>query len=168
MNGRKDKNMKYFTNCTTAEEVKKTFHKLAMKMHPDNGGNAQEFVEMKQEFEKAFESLKNTHKNAKGETYTKESTENAGEFAEMIEKLIHIVGIKVEICGSWLWVSGDTKSCKDLLKEMHFHWSKNKSSWYFHFEPYRKRNNNKYSLDDIRNMFGSQEFTTYGYVALEA
>lgn len=160
--------MKYFKDCKTAEDVKKTFHKLAMKLHPDNGGSAAEFVAMKAEFEKAFETLKNKHVNAEGKAYEKETTETAGEFADIIEKLIHVPGINIEICGSWLWVSGNTRDCKDLLKEMHFRWSKNKSSWYFHFEPYVKRNNKKYSLDDIRNMFGSESFATHPNLALEA
>lgn len=162
--------MNYFKDCETNEEVKKVFHKLAKEMHPDNGGDPEAFKEMKAQFEKAFEDLKTYHKNVKGEKYTKECTEDAGAFADIIEKLIHIQGIKVEICGSWLWVSGDTRPCKDQLKEMHFGWSKNKAAWYLHFEPFRKSTKKGYSLEQIRDMFGSQEFTTQGfrYKELEA
>ena len=49
--------MRYFTNCKTAEELRKEFHKLAKQLHPDNGGNAEDFKAMKAEFEKAWETV---------------------------------------------------------------------------------------------------------------
>ena len=75
--------MKYFKNCHTAEELKKEYRKLAMKLHPDIGGDGEEFKAMQAEFEKLWERLKNVHQNAKGETYTKTSdttTETPQEF----------------------------------------------------------------------------------------
>ena len=35
-----------------------------------------------------------------------------------------------EICGSWLWISGDTKPHKERLKELGCRWSKRKQKWY--------------------------------------
>ena len=49
--------MRYFTNCKTAEELRKEFHRLAKELHPDNGGNAEDFKAMKAEFEKALETV---------------------------------------------------------------------------------------------------------------
>ena len=66
-----DNKMRYFTNCKTAEELRKEFHRLAKELHPDNGGNAEDFKTMKAEFEKAWETIGNTYKNAEGETYQK-------------------------------------------------------------------------------------------------
>ena len=102
--------MKYFKNCKTAEELKKEYRKLAMKLHPDIvGGDGEEFKAMQAEFEKLWERLKNVHQNAKGETYTKTSettTETPQEFIHIINTLIRLNGLEVEICGSWIWVSG--------------------------------------------------------------
>ena len=64
----------------------------------------------------AFEKLKNVHVNKDGEEYEKETTETAGEFMELINKLLHFPDIEVELCGSWIWVSGETKAVKDDLK----------------------------------------------------
>ena len=153
---------KYFENCKTAEELKKEYKKVAKMLHPDmNPGKdtEEEFKAMQNEFEKAFELLKNVHINKDGEQYEKETTETANEFMDQINKLLHFPGVEVELCGSWLWVTGDTKAVKDELKAMGFKWSRNKVAWYFHREPYRKHSKRNISLDEIREMYGSKSFT---------
>lgn len=42
--------MKYFNNITTPEELKKQFRALSIKLHPDRGGNAEEFRNMMAEY----------------------------------------------------------------------------------------------------------------------
>lgn len=42
--------MKYFNNITTPEELKKQFRTLATKLHPDRGGNAEDFKKMMAEY----------------------------------------------------------------------------------------------------------------------
>ena len=97
--------MKYFKNCRTAEELKKEYRKLAMKLHPDIvGGDGEAFKEMQNEFEKLWEQLKNVHSNAQGETYTakQETAETPQEFIHIINVLISLQGVEVEICGKWI------------------------------------------------------------------
>lgn len=45
--------MKYFNNITTAEELKKQFHSYCLTMHPDKGGDPEEFKAMLAEYEEA-------------------------------------------------------------------------------------------------------------------
>lgn len=146
----------YFTECKTAEELKKIYRALAMKLHPDKGGNTTEFQAMRNEYEKAWERLKNIHVNRDGETYTKATDEPAGAFMEVIERLMKMDGVQVELCGSWLWVSGNTKPYKAELKALGGKWSHSKQCWYIHNEPYHRRHNREYSLEEIREMYGSQ------------
>ena len=150
--------MKYFTNCRTAEELKKEYRRLAKMLHPDLGGDTEEFKIMQNEFEKMWERLKNVHKNSEGETYTKENTETAEVFIHIIEVLTPLNNIVVEICGSWIWVTGNTKEHKNILKELKFRYAQRKQAWFFHTEPYKKKGKRELTLDEIRDMFGSQSY----------
>ena len=151
--------MKYFHNCKTAEELKKAYRTWAKKLHPDLGGNAEEFKVMQNEYEKLWERLKNIHTNSQGETYTKETTETPQEFINIINTLVKLNGVHVEICGNWIWCSGNTQPYKDTLKSLKFRWAHKKKAWYYHTEPYRKRSHRELTLDEIREMFGSQSYT---------
>ena len=133
----------YFVNCQTAEELKKEYHKLAMKMHPDNGGDENEFKQMQIEFSKLWNVLKNVHVTKDGKTYDttgtdRATTETAEEFMDIINRLMFVDALHVEMCGSWIWVSGDTKSYREFLKELGFQYSANKQMWYYHKDQKRK------------------------------
>lgn len=150
--------MKWFIPIPeTAEELKKAYRKLAMKYHPDMGGTDAEMQEINNEYEQLFARLKDVHKNVKGETYTaKEATaETPAEFIEIISKIINLQGVDIEICGSWIWLHGNTKEYKDIFKALKFRWSANKKSWYWHADGYKRRSRGKYTMDEIRDMWGS-------------
>lgn len=161
--------MKWFTNPQTIEQLKKEYKRLAMKHHPDMGGTDEAMKEINSEYDSLFEKLKNVHQNAEGKTYTttEENTETAAEFREIIEKLIHLDGISIEICGSWLWITGNTLSHKEKLKELRFRWSKSKKAWYFHSDGYRKNNSKSYSLEEIRDLYGSETVKTKPQLKLQ-
>ncbi len=155
--------IKYFFGIETAEELKKAFRKLAAKLHPDNGGNVEEFKAMKLEFEKLWDNLKNIHTNKKGEQYDttgtdRATTETAKEFMNIIEKLMFISDITVELCGSWIWVGGNTKEYKDLLKELGFKYSSNKQMWYYQRDGIRRYHKKAWSIDEIRSAYGSKTY----------
>lgn len=159
--------MKYFKNIETLEDLKKEYKKQALKLHPDlNMGEdtTKNFQEMQNEYEKVFNIVKNIRRNEKGEKYTTETTETMEEFKDVIDKIIHFKNVNIEIIGSWIWLTGDTKTYKETIKELGFRWSKNKIAWYYHKEKFRKRSNKLFTLDDIREKFGSEKVqNTYQY-----
>lgn len=112
--------MKYFKNLETMEEVKKQYRKLAMKFHPDRGGNEEIFKEINNEYEEAIEYAKqnelNKTKTKKEEDFIKNQYRNSSNFRSTINKLIQLVNINIEICGTWLYITGNTYPVKEYLK----------------------------------------------------
>lgn len=152
--------MKYFREIKTIEELKKEYKRLVMLLHPDLNkykDTTKEFQEMQNEYELKFEEVKNNFKNAEGEIYTKENNEDINEFKEIIEKIIHFELVEIEIIGNWLWLSGNTKKYKEEIKKLGFKWSNNKIAWYYHKEKYYKKSKVQYSLEELRERFGTNK-----------
>lgn len=148
--------MKWFVNIQTLEELKKEYRNLAFIHHPDRGGSEQNMKEINSEYDELFEKIKNVHQTFEGNIYNTETTETKEEFKDIINRIIILEGLVVEICGSWIWITGETLLHKEVLKELKFRWSKSKKAWYYHREGYRKFGNKNFSLDDIRSMYGSE------------
>lgn len=149
--------MKWFNPAPkTLEELKKQYKKLALEHHPDRGGNTADMQAINAEYDALFEQLKTIRCTVGGDTYTATTDEKAADFREIIDRLIVLEGIKIEICGSWLWISGDTFPHKATLKECGFRWAHSKKAWYFHSDPYRKRSKKTLTLDEIRTLYGSE------------
>jgi len=154
--------MKFFTNCHTLEDLKAEYKTLLFKYHPDlsEDPNATEICkDLNNEYKIMFEKLKNTHRNAQGEQYTtaEDNTETVEMYKDIINSIIHFEGIKIEIIGCFIWLSGDTKQYKDQLKALTFRWSSNKMMWYYSPPSYKKRSKKSYSIDDIKAMFDTSE-----------
>jgi hypothetical protein len=74
----------------------------------------------------------------------------------VIEKLVKMHGLEVELCGTWIWVSGETKPVKDTLKSMGLKWSHDKGKWYL--VGYKSNTIRHYTMDEIRRFHGSIKF----------
>ncbi len=155
--------MKYFENCNTIEELKKEYRKLAMANHPDNGGNADTMKKINASYENFFNLLKNKHNaSAKNDTTGKSRpmNETAAEYMEVIQKIISFSNIVIEICGSWVWVSGKTFDYKKELNDAGFKWAPKKKMWYWRSEADAVRSRGKMSMDEIREKYGSEAVKT--------
>ena len=153
--------MKYFTNINTLDELKAAYRRLSMKHHPDRGGDTATMQEINAEHDELFERLKKQH-NASADEFH-QTTETPEEFREIIELLLKLEGLTVELCGSWLWIGGDTRQHKETLKAAGCHWSNNKKLWYWHHaEEGRKWRRGKATMSDIRMKYGSQVFDAAG------
>ncbi len=81
----------YFTNITTLEELKKENKRLCKLLHPDNGGSTSDMQELNRQYDETYMRVKNNHQTATGETYTKQTTEHATAYREIIEKIINLI-----------------------------------------------------------------------------
>jgi len=86
--------------------------------------------------------------------------EEAATLSDIIKNLRERVnpdGLRLEIVGKWLWLSGAAFAVKEALKELNFRYSPDKKSWYWRSEEDRSSNEKPIPLDLIREKFGSQQ-----------
>ncbi len=139
----------------TKELIKKAYRLASSKYHPDKGGS----VEMMQAVNEAYESLKDY-----------EGVVNSGDvdygqaLNDAINKIINLEGIKIEVCGAWVWVTGETKPYAKVLGRKEggagFYYASKKKAWYYRPEDWKSSNRGRWSLDDIREKHGSEEVKT--------
>ena len=148
----------YFSDCSTIEQIKKRYRELAQKFHPDHGGTNEEMtiINLQYEQQKGRKFTATNHEINK--EYTQEFDPFDG-YRELIDALINIPNITIELCGTWLWVTGDTKPVKDYLKKLGFKFSGKKCAWYWKpgDKKYRKKSKKELNLDEIRNLYGSEK-----------
>ena len=147
----------FFENCKSLEELKAEFRRLVKKHHPDCGGDAETMKAVNNQYEAKFEELKKHHNATHDAEH--QTTETPDEFRAIILALLKLEGIEVELCGSWLWLAGDTYSHKDELKKLGCRWSSSKKKWYWRHaeEGYKWHKGNK-TMSQIRSKYGSQVF----------
>lgn len=165
-------NRQYFTGAKTAEDLKSLYHRWCKELHPDNGGNAAEFIVMRAEFKRMWAKLQDVHKTKEGETYTAKEERrkyaSAEEYMDFVDWLVNKLRVTVEINGDWYRVWGITQADKDkqrALKEKVASMPKficrwdNRGYWTVRPKDWIKKTAKVWSLDEIRSGFGS---TTYG------
>lgn len=147
--------MTYFNNITSLDELKKAYRRLAMIHHPDVGGDLETMKAINAEHDTLFEQLKRKHNTEADENH--QTTETAEEFRDIIAVLIRLSGLEIELCGSWLWIGGNTREHKEELKAAGCRWSSNKKLWYWHHpEQGRKWHRGNRTMGEIRTKYGSE------------
>ena len=154
--------MKYFTNCHSLDELKAEYRRLIKIHHPDCGGDAETMKAINNEYEIAFEQLKRHHNATHDAEH--QTTETADEYREILEKLLKLDGLDITLCGSWLWISGNTYEHKAALKEAGCRWSNNKKMWYWrHEESAKPWHRGKATFSEICAKYGAQHISGRNY-----
>lgn len=83
------------------------------------------------------------------------------DYQDVNSRAIHLKGkfpeLKVEITGSWIWVSGNTKPRKEKLKVQGLKWSAKKSKWYLKGAPCGRYGRKGAEWSYIVNKYGVEE-----------
>jgi len=155
---------KYFVNCNTPAAVKSMFRKLAFMHHPDRGGDTRTMQIINDQYYKALERLNGQSfvgTDNKERVYYYNYTTEKMVIEKMFECLaLKMKGVDIEIIGTWLWVSGNTKPYSSKLKwnngeGLGLRWNHNRQAWQWH-RPTKKRTRyaKDMSVDDLRDMYG--------------
>lgn len=157
----------YFNNCKTIEALKREYKRLAYIHHPDRGGDTETMQAINAEYDRAFARLRNVHESTRsdaqpGDTYesAEASTEAPEEYREIIERLLHLDGVELELCGRWIWITGSTYQHRESLKAAGCKWASKKRCWYWHPSDAATRSRRSTPMDKIRERYGSESLGT--------
>lgn len=129
--------------------VKQAYRTACKIYHPDRNPAGLEMMKL---VNKAYEVLKNesgTHA---------ESTDYGQAINEALSAISHL-DLEVEVCGSWVWLHGNTMPHRELLKKSNFKWAPKKKLWYYRPNDYKSFGRGKFTMDEIRQTHGSQRVT---------
>lgn len=157
---------KVFKACKNLTELKSAYLKFALEYHPDHGGETSVFQMIGNLYEKFMEVLKNAwNKNADDEAETarnegrqarvRHTYEMPKDFVNVVTELLKMEGVEIELCGRWLWISGNTKPFSARLKELGCKWSPKKKMWSWHGKEEASLGFGMYNMRQIRNIYGS-------------
>ena len=159
----------YFDDVKTLDELKAAYRRLAMQHHPDCGGDTATMQAINAEHDRKFEQLKRAYNAERRAEHKPETTETPDKFRAVVEALIGLHGLEIELCGSWLWIGGDTYAHRDALKAAGCQWSRSKHKWYWHHKDDGARwSRGRYTMSDIRLKYGSARVSTKEREALTA
>lgn len=150
--------MNFFKNCITLDDAKNLYRKLCHQLHPDKGGKAKDFIQMRNEF-KAFKPKVKTEKD---------NNFNFDNFEAIVYKFEVLNNISINFVGSFIWledvVKGATYEQKEVIKSISLEgfnvarYARKKKAWYFSPLDYKKKGRKNYSLDSIKNKFGCNTY----------
>ena len=144
-------------------DVKQVYRKLASVNHPDKGGS----TETMQLINTAFSELcKYFELNATLDINQETETSHSFDFS-FVDTLKTLHGVVIEVCGYWVWLSGNTYPHKETISNLGFKFSGAKKSWYWSptIDTSKYKHGSK-SMKNIRQEFGSKIIKTESQAAI--
>ena len=116
-------NVNLFFGCSTTSDVQLRYDELS-KVYIDQD-------EMLQALKLEYSTLMNVLTESKPVDEAEKEKVSLADIIKVLQERINPEGIKLEIVGRWLWISGATFAVRDGLKQLGFRYSGNKQSWYW-------------------------------------
>lgn len=138
-----------FFGCTSADEVQLRYDELSKVFTGQD--------EMLYAIKSEYSTLMNVLAESKPDEAVKEETFTLSDIIKVLQERINPDGLKLEIVGKWLWLSGATYTVREGLKQLGFRYSPDKKSWYWRAEEDRSTNEKPIPLEMIKEKFGSQQ-----------
>ena len=136
----------------TQDCVKKAYKVASKKYHPDINPATEEMMKL----------VNNANEVLMAAEFPisvkfKEGLNYGEELNKALNAIINFQGLVIEVCGSWVWISGETKAHKEELKAAGFKFSGKKKMWYFRPESKRVfwKKGQELSIGEIRTKYGS-------------
>lgn len=164
----------FFQGCSSEEDARRRYLSLAKIYHTDTGAGDLATMQTINDQFAAF--LGRSQAAAEAQELpagvlalpehlpeVSDAERIAEQFDALMKSLLPLKGIDIELCGCWVWISGDTKSVKEELKAAGCKFSAKKSMWYWRPEEaaqtFRRRRGAGKSMGEIRMKYGSRRIS---------
>ncbi|GJI56947.1 hypothetical protein HEMROJRC1_20590 [Rodentibacter sp. JRC1] len=154
MNTNQALNILDLKGTVTKDQLSKAYKKMAVKYHPDRNLAG---VEMMKIINSAYEFLKGLNLEEIKHTDEKNSYDYSEDLEVVISEILKMQGVEIEICGNWIWLSGNTKEYKDKIKSLGCFWASQKKKWYYRPAEYKSFNRSSWNMEAIRAKYGSSK-----------
>lgn len=157
--------MKWFNqeDLKDVNTLRAAYKRLLIKYHPDNNKNdtTDMMQEINAEYDKLFEQIKYAYENS--EAYTNQTDrqkqaydwEKDKQLRAFIAALSKFAGLEIELCGTWVYVRGETYPYRKELKALGLRFNSHKRCWIIHFDDYYKYHKKPVGMSYIRSKYGS-------------
>lgn len=147
----------YFTLPATMDELKAQYRGLVKINHPDIGGDTAVMQQINAEYDLV---IRGEYRATAGDNYSRATEEVHANIINIVQQIVTLAGIEIEICGTWVWISGNSFPVKDTLKSLGFKFSGSKKMWYYTEQVLTSKYHRTTEMNTIRAVYGSQKVET--------
>lgn len=165
MNIQSAMNLLNIDGVVSQKEIKKAYKAASFKYHPDRNEAGEEIM-------KAI-NLAYDYLSSLGDPVSMPDGHFSYDFAEelsgVLSKLMAIPGLEIEVCGNWIWISGDTRPhAKTLGKDgIGCFYASAKKMWYYRPAEYKAtKRSASLDMEKIRSLHGSMSMKSRGQQAI--
>jgi len=140
--------MGYFAGIKNLDDLKAKYRELCKLHHPDLGGDTATMQAINAAYRKIIDDV--------FIDFGQSTAEIEESLRDIIERTVVFEGLVVELCGRWVWFTGETYRWKSQLKALGCFFASKKKAWYWRPEDAAKTSKGKpLELDQIRSRYGS-------------
>jgi hypothetical protein len=143
--------MGHFAGIKNLDDLKSIYRKLCKQHHPDLGGDVLIMQQINAEYSAIIKA---------GFIIPETSNFDIEEsIRDIIERTTVFEGLIVELCGRWVWFTGETYRWKSQLKAIGCFFASKKKAWYWRPADEQRRGPHKpMEFEQIKEKYGSVIF----------
>ncbi len=109
------------------DDIKQAYHRKAAQYHPDRNPVGSEIMKL---INQAYDLVKNEQEDIIV-FHNEQMAHYPSTLGAAINAISALAGLNIDICGLWVWVSGESRTHKDVLKAAGYRYAPKKQRWYY-------------------------------------
>lgn len=139
----------------TEKDIKAAYRKAALKYHPDRNPLGAELMKaVNAAFDVLMANIDKINQFQSTDEYARYN------YGDDLEKVLNVLsglsGLVFEVIGNWVWISGETLTHKETLKEIGCKWAAKKKQWFYRPDEHKSYwNREEHTIEEIRAKYGT-------------